>query len=101
MTSLPQFGGSEVLQVLEGHNLLNPLVTTAEHLAVSVPVGVNTHLARLKALATILHLQQTLPQHKRLGRGLKTSFQNINLVSDGGFSSTPQSTHTTVASCYK
>lgn len=47
------------------------------------------HPARLKALAAILHLQKTLPRHKGLGRRLKTSFQNVNLASDGVFSSTP------------
>lgn len=61
----------------------------------SVPVGVNMYPARLKALAAILHLQQTLLQHKGLGRPLKTSFQNVNLALDGGFSSTPHSTRAT------
>lgn len=98
VTSLLQFGGSGVLQVLKGHNLLNSLVTKAEHLAGSVLVGVKMHPARFEALGRILHLQQTLTQHERLGRSLKPHFQNIHPALDGSFSSTPHSTNTTLAS---
>lgn len=60
--------------MLKGHNLLNSLVSKAEHLAGSVLVGVKMHPARLEAFGQNPPPATNTDTAREPGRNFKNSF---------------------------